>query len=257
MDEQNYTAARAHVMQLTEGWVLLIDNRTLAFQSIPALTRGMATALKRKPPKGLTPGTPVAGASTTGPSPDTQPDQIEGFNFGRIIELVRAGTLSLADFEAGLRQYAPTIALTPWGQEQVILAREAAMSHEHQQGVAAAETAKRAEMKTPEQLLSEEKADRIGRSARNRPGTPWVCPECRRASDCLTNTPTGFDIPESGVCSRCQQCLDNECPMMSREEAIAEDMDEPAEIESDEDFAYTRPGIVLNEKGEKIGYIEV
>src|SRR5438132_1214551 len=111
-------------MQLTQGWVLLIDGKTLAYQTIPALTRGVAKEIRRTPRVVPTvtisfPATQtgVGGSEIETPNGTTTQDanlQVQLFNFGRVQAEAAAGEMDLATYERAGAQYFPDVYTIPW-----------------------------------------------------------------------------------------------------------------------------------------------
>lgn len=245
------TPPRVSVMQMTAGYVLVWDTgRTEAFATIPQVTSAVKRGLiNYKPPKHQHPQVPTAASPTTETASSGQPDPalaVEAFNFGRVV--ADTDKLSLQDFERAQAAYFPHLVGEPWdtaiGQyKQAIVNRPAAPAVE-----APKETARE---RAQRHLTSDTQV--------NKPGSAWRCGECGRVSDCIINTAQGIQSAYSDghVCSRCQQCIDNECPLKPREEQISDDIEaeEPRDIEPDDDSPWEAPGIILNEHGERIGQI--
>lgn len=246
------TPPRVSVMEMTSGYVLIWDTgRTEAFNTIPQVTSAVKRGLIHYKPARRR--TSTTGSSVTVPTPTTAPTSTastevtyegEAFNFGRVLAEVAEGKLTLQLFEQAEAQYFPHLATHELFQGLVAQAKHQLVNHV---------------VAVPEPVAPRPERTHDGQV--NVDGTAWRCNECGRVSDCLINTRSGVlsNHTDGGVCDRCQQCLDNTCPMMDRETAVAEDLDaeDPRDVEPDEDSSWTTPAIVLNEKGERIGTVEV
>jgi hypothetical protein len=280
MSDPNEMPARAHIMQLTTGFVLLIDGKTHAYPSVKALQTGVGKEIAKRPPKTAaltaTPSYPAmpTGAGTTEAKTSSEPGaaspqdseslQIQIFNFGRTLSEVEY--LTLQDFERAGQQYFPAVWELPWAQPII---RETAIKLANK-----AEQPTTVHVHTPAEapLTQKELGERLRRDARkkaerhmadatvNTPGNPWYHDDCGRVSDCIVNTETGIEVTtDSGQpCARCQQCLDDTCPFKTEEQPVAgssEETLEPRDIEPDEDGFDEQPAIILNEKRQVIGKI--
>jgi hypothetical protein len=172
--------------------------------------------------------------------------QVEIFNFGRVTADLES--LTLADFERAGALYFPHLHEIEWAKPlireiAVKLANKPETVHVHDHSVPDSPT-----------------TERINTGQRNKPGTPWYHDDCGRVSDCLVNDVAGLRPLREPVCARCQQCIDDACPMKSPEDHVAADVnadEAPLDIEPDEDESWTTPAIILNEKGERIGTTQV
>lgn len=271
-------APRASIMQLTQGWVLLVDGKTLAYQTIPALTRGIAKEIKKRPRVALgaiqvPASTPQTTAQTDGPL------QIQLFNFGRVQAEAAQGEMDLATYERAGVQYFPDVYTLPWAaqliQQTVIqLSERPTTIHKDSPKIASSPQNENEPLsespRDKARRLAREKAERDSAPATaNAEGSPWVHEDCGRESDCFINTAHGIEIVNGTLstsgegllpCPRCQQCLDDTCELVHTEDRVMASLEEtqgPQDIEPDEDDNWTTPAIVLNEKGERIGMTEV
>ena len=263
---EEYNEARAHILQLTSGYVLLIDNKTHAYPTIKALQTGLGREIAKRPPRKPTPnGQPQVGLvpDTAAPAEDVTALQVQIFNFGRVLSDLQ--NLTLQDFERAEAAYFPDVARLDWAQDALkqskialanrMVSNNQAVPHtvEHPHVV---ETLEDSRTKARHEARAEAEKRMLGASV-NSPGTPWVHEDCGRESDCILNSAGGVQLTRDPVCARCQQCLDDACPIEGQEPDPVGFLDEPEppEVEPEEDIFSEPPAIILNEKREVIGRI--